>query len=474
MTNNTVTYNEEAVFDAACGISEEEQREIFAQINAIAEKNRLSLAAGADSVTIKGKKKGLKRRFKAQKSGGLFPVLVNIAAVAALAGGFFALYTLQGKTDAEVREGTKVYNTAERALIDTIRKETSSRLEEKESEISVIASQLEDVDAQLRELYSNNKELSVEQKAAEDQLKSLQTEYRNALTSVQDERSQILEESRAREANLQSQLESRTRELALVSKQNAAIVDLAFNEMDQLSGEQNQAAIVEAQMGAFLANLNNKINENRLDEAAEIVQSMRNFLNTPAFQGLRAIQTRKEMYVQTINAFETLIDEMRRNQAALASGVVPLDRSAEKMFAELQEKNTQLEKAIQTFSSDGAGMVKRLANLEKSVQTLENTNKTLTASSAEKDNRIRSLERDTASLNQTVAARENTIGDRENTIRTREATITAREATIANRNEVITRIRNEVELDRDYDEIPPNEIKTRITRIQNALRSLNQ
>jgi chromosome segregation ATPase len=462
MMSKTMTYNKEMVFDTGCGISEEEQREIFAQINAIAEKNRLSLAAGADGISEKGKKKKAKRGFKAKKSGGLFPVLVNIAAIAALAGGFFALYTLQGKTDAEVREGARVYNTAERALIDTIRKETSSRLETKENEISVITSQLEDIDAQLRELHSSNKELSVEQKTAEDQLKSLQTEYRSALASVQDERSRILEESRAREASLQSQLESRTRELALVSKQNAAIVDLAFNEMEQLSGEQNQTAIVEAQMGAFFANLNNKINENRLDEASEIVQSMRNFLNTPAFQGLRAIQARKEMYAQTINTFETLIEEMRRNQAALATGVMSLDRSAEKTLADLKEENDQLKKTMQMSSSD---TVKQLAEMKKKVDGLENDKKTLTASSAEKENQIKALNRETERLN-------GVIQDRENTIAARNNTITVNDRTIANRNDVLGRIRSEIEGGKAVDDMSFNEIRESLAKIQNAMRGL--
>jgi len=470
-----MTNNNEVVFDSGCGISEEEQREIFAQINAIAEKNRLSLAAGANDVSVKGKKKGSKRRFKAKKSGGGFPIAVNIAAIAALAGGFFALYTLQGKTDAEVREGTKVYNTAERALIETIRKETSSRLEEKESEISVIASQLEDIDAQLRELHSSNQELSVEQKAAEEKLMSLQTEYRSALTSVQDERSRILEEARAREASLQSQLESRTRELALVSNQNAVIVDLAFSEMEQLSGEQNQTAIVEAQMGAFFANINNKINENRLDEAAEIVRSTRSFLNTPAFQGLRAIQARKEMYAQTLNTFETLIEEMRRNQAALASGVMPLDRSAEKTLADLKEENDQLKKA----NSEGAIMVKQIADMKKTIEKLESDKKTLTAGSNDKDNRIRALERDITTRDNTIAARENTIATQESTIAARNNTITtqgntinARDRTITNRDNVLTRIRGEIEGGKSVDDMSFNEIKESLAKIQDALRGL--
>jgi len=224
--------------------------------------------------------------------------------------------------------------------------------------------------------------------------------------------------------------------------------------MEQLSGEQNQTAIVEAQMGAFFANLNNKINENRLDEAAEIVQSTRNFLNTPAFQGLRAIQARKEMYTQTINTFETLIDEMRRNQAALASGVMPLDRSAEKTLADLKEENDQLKKA----NSEGAVLVKQVSDMKKTVEKLESDKKTLEASSAQKDNRIQSLERDTAALTQTVTARENTVA--------------ARERTISNRNDVLARIRGEIEGGKNVDDMSFNEIKESLAKIQNALQGL--
>jgi uncharacterized coiled-coil protein SlyX len=104
------------VFDAKSGISEEEQREILAKIDNIAEKNRLSLAEGEG--------KGKKARFKAKKSGGRFPVIVNVIAFAALAGGLILLISMQGKTDARIRTGTRVYNVAERALIEEIRKET--------------------------------------------------------------------------------------------------------------------------------------------------------------------------------------------------------------------------------------------------------------------------------------------------------------------------------------------------------------
>jgi len=453
MSHDTISPNEEIVFDPNCGISEEEQREIFAQINSIAEKNRLSLSIAAEGAAGKGKKK---RRFKAKKSGGLFPVLVNAAAIAALAGGFLALYTFQGKTDAQVREGARVYNTAERALIEEIRKETSSRLEAKENEISLIASKLEGVDAELRNLHSSNQELTVEQQAAEDQLRAMQDEYRALLSGLQNERSRILEEARMREASLQAQLESRTRELALVAEQSAVAIDIAQGELDRLSREQAQAASVEAQMGALFANLNAMINENRLEEAAGIISSMRGFLNTPAFQGLRSIQARRELYVQAINSFDTMIDELRRSQAALATGIMSLDRSAEAMFAELQEKNAQLEQSI-------AERDRRITETER----------TLRADVARESGRATSLQAQIDTLRADVTRENGRANSLQEQLNTRDTTIRNQTATIANRNAFVEQIQGVFQGGKTFGEMSIDELRDSSTRIQAALQSLN-
>ena len=396
MTNNSTSSDSqnllsgsEIIFDADYGISEEEQREILAKINSIAESNRRSLSgvAGTDDAV------GKKPRFKARKTGRTFPLVVNAAAVVTLVGGLFALSFFHGKTDAQVREGTRVYNSAERALIDEIRKETSSRLEEKENEISLITSKLEEIDAELQGLQSSNQNLSAEQIAAQNRLLAMQGAYRSELEDLNDERSRILEEARAREASLQAQLESRTRELATVAEQSAAAIGQAYSEIERLSREQAQAATVEAQMGAFFANLNTQIYDNRFDEAAETVQTMRGFLNTPAFQGLRSIQARKELYAQAINSFETMIDEVRRFQAA---GLRPPDRNVERTLAELQEQNARLEqlvaerdRTIAAASSGESGMTRRIDELERTIRDLRTANDT---SSSEKDSRIASLE----------------------------------------------------------------------------------
>jgi len=118
----------ETLIDPLSGIPIEEQEEILAKINGIAEKNRMSLSASAGA--------GKARRFEAKKNGGLFPVLVNVLGLAVLAGGFFALYHFQAEAGAQAREGTRTFNPMERALIAEIRRETDGRLAAADMEIA--------------------------------------------------------------------------------------------------------------------------------------------------------------------------------------------------------------------------------------------------------------------------------------------------------------------------------------------------
>jgi len=324
------------VFDSKSGISEEEQREILAKINNIAEKNRLSLM------------KDKNPRFKAKKTGGFFPIAVNIAAIAALAGGLAVLSSMQWKTDARARTGSKVNNSVERALIDEIRKETHNG---------------------------------------------------------------------------------------------------AAGELERLNREYYQAAAIEDQISALFANLNRQITDNNLDEAGATIKSMRNFINTPAFQSLRSIQARKGLYAQAINSFETMIEETKKYQAAINT-----DNPNQNPFSDYQTRIAQLEKeltekdkSIEALSSQGSGASRRLNELQKSnsaLQTenrqLERTNNNLqtrnsqlttdlqrqtqTAAALQQSvNNLQQSERDLQTentrLTQTVAARDSTIGGNENTIR---------------------------------------------------------
>lgn len=462
MTNNTeITPNKSGVapgagivFDPNSGISEEEQREILAKINGIAEKNRRALAEGAAAEA------GKKRRFKAKKSGGLFPALVNTAALALLAGGFFLLSSFQGKTDAEAREGVKTYTSEERALIGEIRKETSSRIEEKENEISLMASRLEDVDTRLQSMHSMYNELTAEQQSTEKQLLSLQEEYRFSLAALRDERSRILEEARVKEATLQAQLEARTWELSSAAEQNAAAFGRAQGELDRLSREQEKAVLVEAELGAFFANLNGQIQAKYFAEAADTIQSMRNFLNTPAFQGLRSIQARKELYSQAIDAFEAMILQARKDEAALAASGKTSGGETESALAELREQYAALEqtleeqnRTIKAFSSEGSGLARRLTEIGGQADALRSLNSALKTSADEKDKTIAALQSEKAGFEQTVAG-----------IRAENAAaVAAKETTI-----------NELRSQNAAQEERINSLDTQLTSLRQALQTLSQ
>jgi len=428
------------VIDPKSGISEEEQREILAKINNIAERNRLSLATGK------------KPRFKAKKNDGAFPIMVNIIAVAALAGGLIILSSMQGKTGAQARTGTKVYSSVERALIEEIRKETISLLEAKEREISLIISKLEEIDAEMFSLHPGSREFTAEEQAARNRLKALQEEYLSTLAVLQDERSQILENARAKEAFLQAQFANRTSELVIDAQQNAA-TGPAGSELERLNMEQTQSAAVEAQMSAFFSNLSRQITDNNLDEAVGTIKAMRNFINTPAFGALRSIQARKGLYVQAINSFETMIDETKKYQAALNSDnpeANPLS-GFQTRITQLEQDLTEKNKTIEALSSEGSGASRRLNELQKTnsaLQTesrqLEKTNNTLQTRNSQLQTDLDKQSQTATSLQQSV----NTLQQSVNTLQTENArltqTVTAREAAIQQRDNTVRDLQQRV------------------------------
>jgi DNA repair exonuclease SbcCD ATPase subunit len=104
----------DVVFDPSSGISVEEQKEILSKINGIAERRRRSLSQAGGETKINAKKNSV-----------LFPLLVNITALLILICGAWFIFSFNGKKDVQVRHGTAVYDTTEKALIDEIRKDSA-------------------------------------------------------------------------------------------------------------------------------------------------------------------------------------------------------------------------------------------------------------------------------------------------------------------------------------------------------------
>ena len=371
---------EEIVFDEKSGISVEEQKEILSKINGIAEKNRKQLSqTGSQIVESKGK-----IIINAQKKDAVFPLAENIAAVVLLICGAFLLVSLNGKKDERVRTGDAVYNFTERALIEEIRKDTAEKIAAKESEIASIVSKLNDIDDQLSKLYSSNQTLTSDQISSQEKLLTLQNYYRDQLAVLQDERSQILEASRLREARLKAQLDERTREFAAAQQKASSELESAINELEKLRTEQEKIAAIDAQISGGIASAKDHIQKKQYDQATGVIENLRRFCNNPALASSRVFQTRKDFYNQSIDFMEAMINDAVKNSGS-SSGADQFELKAENV--KLQEKIDELQKTINAQSSGDSGLKSRIDELNASVSSLQKDSKA-------KDDEIASLKAD--------------------------------------------------------------------------------
>jgi len=335
-------------------ISDEEKREILLLIDGIAEKNRRALSAGAEAgggiVGSPGK------RFKANKHGGFFPVLVNVFAVLILAGGFFVLSSFQNAADVQAREGTRVFSDIERRLIEEIRRETNASLAAKDREINLLLASLSDIEAQLKALTLGGETLTPEQLAIQERLISEQEERRAELALAREDRSRILDAARSRETTLRAQLVATGDR-----EQGSAELDAARAELAELAREQAQAAAMESQVTGLFAGIYRQIAESSFSEAGQTIGLLREFLDAPAFQTIRGIQSRREVYIQAASTLEALLEEYRITYEAMRDGVLPPDRDTETRHREEIERLERVIAEMEGQSVDGNILATQLA-----------------------------------------------------------------------------------------------------------------
>jgi len=409
--------NEEVVFDTKSGISVEEQKDILSKINGITEKNRKQLSqTGSQIAESKGK-----IIIDAKKNGAVFPLAVNLSAVAVLLCGAFLLIFFNQKNDAQIRTGNAVYNVTERALIDEIRKDTEQKIAAKEKEMASIISRLSDVDDELSKLYSNNQTLTAEQIETQKKLLLLQNTFRDQLATLQDERSQILESSRSREARLRAQLEERTKEFTATQQKTSSELEHATSELDRLTSEQEKIAAIDAQISGGLASAKDYIRKEQYDQASLVVENLKRFCNNNSLASSRVFQSRKDFYNQAIDFVEVMITDAQKNSGS-TSGADNFEANAQ--ITQLKEKIDGMQKTLDAQSSGESGLNKRIKDLEADVTALKKT-------SSDKDEKISSLEAD-----KTKSAAD---------IKKLQDDKTKQEQDIASKDQEIARLKNQVD-----------------------------
>ena len=379
--------NDELLIDEKSGISIEEQKEILTRINGIAEKNRQSLSGNTG-----GRQAGKKHAINAKKSGAVFPMAANAAAAVILITGVILLLFFNSRTDAQIRTGSGVYGVTERALIEEIRRDTAQKIAEKEREISTIAIRLGIVDEELLQLYSSNVELTEEQRAAQERLLSLQISYRDDISVLQEERAGILEDSRSREARLRFQLDERT------TAQTAAFgeLDSAISELERLANEQARIQAADSQLAGGIASINTLIQNGLYDQAFRSIAALRLFTNSSSLASMRAFQSKRILYNQTLDFMESVITDVRSPGEA---GITAGQPESAALNAQMESRIAEMQRTIDSFSAGSSGQERRLAELQETITSLQTQvsalrteNNTLAHNALENTERITLLE----------------------------------------------------------------------------------
>ncbi|AEF80257.1 hypothetical protein [Leadbettera azotonutricia] len=427
----------EEVFDSTAGFSAEEQQEILNQINTLSSENRIAPEAG--DLKIQAKKKGV-----------LFPLFVNLAAILLLAGGFAFLLFSHDRDEQDIHEGGATLGLTERKLIQEIRQETNRQISEKEQEINGILSKLSDADAEYRELQFSVESLTEEQKQRAEYLLQMQNDYRSTLTGLQEERSKILEDSHNREATLRAQAEERARELSSQISQGQADLSAAMEELRRLGNEQERAQAAESQLGGYYVSVNDMIKSGRLDDAANTLGAMRGFLNTPALQGIRSIENRRQAHLAAIASIEAAVAEAKAQKAAAAQNVslLPSDDSSEELSAlisrneALEQRASELERTITAMSSQDSAQNALATSYESRIAALQTQIANQQQSMNQKDESIQTLMGRTSDQEQRIAEQSQAVTEARSQVQAAVQTAAATEARateLQRQNETLTR-----------------------------------
>jgi chromosome segregation ATPase len=267
------------------------------------------------------------------------------------------------------------------------------------------------------ELTAYRQRLDAERAASESNLQKLQEEYRAGLSALQNERSQILEASRARESSLHAQLEARTRELNAVSEQSRAELGSARSELERLSADQEKAAVVEGQLGGYYGTVLNHVRGGRLDQAAAALGALREFLASPAFTGSSALQSRRGIYAASADALDLVIRDSLQN-AAGGTPFSALDEETAQTIADLQSRNARLEESvaglnrtIAAYNSQSSGLGQRIAETEGAAAALRTLNQSLQQQVNDREQTITGLQSQSAAQSEIIAARDARISE---------------------------------------------------------------
>jgi DNA repair exonuclease SbcCD ATPase subunit len=334
------------------GITAEERREIIASIDKVASRNRISASTGSSSVN-------------ASKKGFVFPLVVNLLVFAATAASLLALALIFKQRDQNLGAGSVVVTTAEGKLIQEIKRESDSKLQEKDKAIAEIQDKLGSIDKQRSDLAASleqrvglretelraalKAELDQErlrlsgqglsESAVQDRLKRLEAqktsaldlqlesfkkkaeadkaaedarlaqardEYQKSISSLNDERKKIQGDAKTREDQLRASLDATTKELEGQSAAAKASLAKAQSDLSRLEDQRSKAQAAEDRILGLYGSIRNALRERRFEDALASVSALTSYLNDPTVLAVPSIQARREADLFVTDALGSL------------------------------------------------------------------------------------------------------------------------------------------------------------------------
>jgi hypothetical protein len=321
------------------GITPAERREIMARIEKVAERRSLSTeSAEADNAP--------------QKKELLFPLLVNILVLGFTAFAVLGISYVFRQRNAQAESASAVVTTAEGRLIQELKRDSDSKLQEKERDIAEVQSQLRAVDKQRDELSTNidqqveareselrvslnaaiekerarltelgNSEMAIQAKlkkfeqdktsemdsqlaaakkkaeadkeAQEARLAQISQEYQKSIAGMNEERNRILGQAKSREDALRASLETKTAELAGQSAAAKAELEQAKARLERIEDERSKAQGAEDRILGLYSSIQAALSDHRYQDALSSISALESYLNDPKILEIPSVRSRR-------------------------------------------------------------------------------------------------------------------------------------------------------------------------------------
>ncbi len=355
--------------DAASGLTEQEQQEIRAHIEAVAGENRIPV--DSDAFRLAGASRGF-----------ALPLAVLCITLVLVAGSVLTMHRLFTRDERLIRQTAGEFVSVEGRLIRALREESRDQLNAKQREISTIRSRLAQLEAEqaaleadfdqriaareaeIREelereivaersrliaqglgsaeidrlmeqfetergafyeqqLQEYRAQLEAERSAIQVNVDTLRVQFRSQIEVLEQEREALREEFLLRERELRAELQERTRRSAIEDPAASAAAAVAARELADLSARAEQERVLEQQVVGQLDRVRELVAEGRWEEARSAIQSARVLLNDPVYTRLRAVSVRRETDLFLLQQLELVIDQQEAIAAADALSPVP-------------------------------------------------------------------------------------------------------------------------------------------------------